>query len=326
MHSISRRGLVFSAATTAAVFGIKGPLAIVGEAAAQGSGSGASAGAGFLKYAVGSIEAFSVHDGHNEFSFTEGFARNAKLEDVKAAVKAAQGSDEKIRIPFTMTAIRNGDRITLIDTGTGAQMAPTAGQYMDNLKAAGIDHTKVSAVLISHFHGDHIFGLMAKDTNAQVFPNAQILLPEAEFKWWTDSSVFTKLPEARHGLAKRIQATFPTWKNVKPVATSAKEIYPGIQQVNTNGHTPGHTSYLLASGKKQLMVLGDVANVPALFVKNPGWHAVFDQDAALAEKNRRAVFDRVVADKITVTGYHFGLPGAGTIAKDGKGYVFTPIA
>ena len=41
----------------------------------------------------------------------------------------------------------------------------------------------------------------------------------------------------------------------------------------------------------------------------------------MAEANRRKMFDRVVADKVTVTGYHFGLPGAGT-SKDGKGYVY----
>ena len=74
-----------------------------------------------------------------------------------------------------------------------------------------------------------------------------------------------------------------------------------------------------------LIVLGDVSNIPALFVKNPQWHAAFDSDAAMAEQNRRKIFDRAVADRAVVTGYHFGLPGAGTIKKDGKGYAFVPV-
>jgi hypothetical protein len=53
---------------------------------------------------------------------------------------------------------------------------------------------------------------------------------------------------------------------------------------------------------------------------------VFDTDAALAEANRRKMFDRAIADKATITGYHYGMPGAGTIAKDGNGYVFTAIS
>jgi glyoxylase-like metal-dependent hydrolase (beta-lactamase superfamily II) len=125
-------------------------------------------------------------------------------------------------------------------------------------------------------------------------------------------------------LAKRIQATFPNWKNVKQ-AEVRKEVIPGVRAIETYGHTPGHTSYQLGSGRRQLIVLGDVTNIPALFVKNPGWHAAFDSDPNMAEQNRRKIFDRIVADKATVTGYHFGLPGAGTIKKDGKGYAFVPV-
>ena len=90
-------------------------------------------------------------------------------------------------------------------------------------------------------------------------------------------------------------------------------------------HTPGHTSYHVGSGSQQLIIQGDLTNVPALFVKNPGWHAVFDTDGAMAEATRRRMFDRAIADKATITGYHYGLPGAGTLAKDGNGYVFTAI-
>ncbi len=79
----------------------------------------------------------------------------------------------------------------------------------------------------------------------------------------------------------------------------------------------------MGSGSQQLIIQGDITNIPALFVKNPGWHAVFDTDGALAEANRRKMLDRAIADKATITGYHYGMPGAGTIAKDGNGYVFT---
>jgi glyoxylase-like metal-dependent hydrolase (beta-lactamase superfamily II) len=158
---------------------------------------------------------------------------------------------------------------------------------------------------------------MAKDTNAPNFPNATIYMPATEYKYWTE-------PTTTAGAAKRIQAVFPTWKNIKQFEGD-KEVVPGVRAIATNGHTPGHTSYHIGSGSRQLIVLGDVTNIPALFVRNPGWQAVFDTDGNLAEANRRKIFDRVIADKATVTGYHFGMPGAGKIAKDGKGYVFEPV-
>ncbi len=74
----------------------------------------------------------------------------------------------------------------------------------------------------------------------------------------------------------------------------------------------------------QLIVLGDTTNIPALFLRNPGWHAAFDQDAATAEATRRKLLDRAAADKVVVAGYHFPFPATGTIAKDGQGYAFVP--
>ena len=124
------------------------------------------------------------------------------------------------------------------------------------------------------------------------------------------------------GLVKRINATLPTWKNVKQFAAGA-EVSPGIKAVATYGHTPGHTSFLVGSGKDQLLVQGDVTNAPYLFAKNPDWHLVFDMDPAVAEATRRQFYDQAIADKAMIAGYHWGFPNAGTLAKDGNGYAFT---
>jgi glyoxylase-like metal-dependent hydrolase (beta-lactamase superfamily II) len=170
---------------------------------------------------------------------------------------------------------------------------------------------------MTHFHPDHISGLMVKDTNAPIFPNAKIFVPAAEYKFWTNPSVTA-------AAAKRIQAVFPTWKNMVQFEGD-KEIVSGVRAIATPGHTAGHTSYQLSSGNRQLLVSGDVTNVRAINLANPGWHIAFDSDGPLAEANRRKFFDRAIADKAVVTGYHWGVPGAGTIKKDGKGYALVPV-
>jgi hypothetical protein len=63
-----------------------------------------------------------------------------------------------------------------------------------------------------------------------------------------------------------------------------------------------------------------------LFVRNPGWHAVFDMDPAMAEETRRRVFDMAAADRIRIQGYHFPFPASGHIAREGDGYAFIPSA
>src|SRR5437870_1418577 len=188
-----------------------------------------------------------------------------------------------------------------------------------NMKAAGIDPAKIETILISHCHPDHIFGLMEKDTNKPLYPNAELIISDVEYKFWTDPAVIDRLPEARKGLARRIQAVFPTWKNIRQVE-GEPEVAPGIRFVSAPGHTPGHRAFHLASGGSQLMISNDTAYVPALVVANPGWHGLYDQDAALAETSRRKLLERVIADKVMICGYHFPFPGAGTISKDGAGY------
>jgi glyoxylase-like metal-dependent hydrolase (beta-lactamase superfamily II) len=227
-----------------------------------------------------------------------------------------------VSIPFTVAVVKTGGKTVMCDSGTGGQVQPTAGKMMANMKAAGIDPAKIDTVLISHCHPDHIFGLMEKETNKPLFPNAELVISDVEYKFWTDPAVIDRLPEARKGLARRIQAVFPTWKNIRQVA-GEPEVAPGIRLVSAPGHTPGHRAFHLSSGSSQLMVSNDTAYVPALVVANPGWHGQYDQDAALAEASRRKLLDRVIADKIMICGYHFPFPGAGTIAKDGAGYALT---
>jgi len=48
---------------------------------------------------------------------------------------------------------------------------------------------------------------------------------------------------------------------------------------------------------------------------NPCEHNLFDIPVRRRCLGWRAVF----------TGYHYGMPGAGTIAKDGNGYTYVPV-
>jgi glyoxylase-like metal-dependent hydrolase (beta-lactamase superfamily II) len=329
MNDLTRRSFVISAAAAGAAFGLNGPLAFYGPAAAQGTSPIGAPQAlidqGFVKFKVGDIEVIQIYDGHWERPHADNFIRNASVDDTKAALKKAGMSDAFVPIPFTVTAVRFGGRTVMFDSSTGGQLAPTAGRMVaKNLAAAGIQTSEISTIVVTHFHPDHIWGLMAKDTNVQNYPNAEIIVPEGEYKHWTAPELVEKVPEGVRGNVRRIQATIPTWKNVKQIAPDT-EVTPGVRSIATNGHTPGHTSYLVTSGSNSLIVSGDITNIHALNLTNPGWHIIFDTNPAMAEESRRRIADQVVADKTIITGYHWGLPGAGTIEKDGSGYALVPV-
>ena len=277
---------------------------------------------GYYSWKVGAgIEVISIYDGIWNRDHDENFIKGATVEETKAALRKAGMDDAKVPIEFAYTILKTGGKTILVDAGTGAQLAPTAGLGAQGMKNAGIAAEDIDTVIVSHFHPDHIFGLMQKGTNAQVFPNAEIMVGEAEYKFWTDPGLIEKLPEGRRGLAQRIQATFPNWKNVSQY-TFDQELAPGVRSVDTSGHTPGHAAFHLSSGDEQAMLLGDLMNLPALFLANLDWQLIFDGDKDKATAVRKKVVAQVVADDITVAGYHFGFPNSGKFKKDGDSHVF----
>lgn len=322
----NRRTFALSAATAGAVFGLARPVEFIPCALAQGSGASPlnPKGLPFHKFKVGDIEVTTVTDGAVLRDHPPGFVKNASTDDIKAALRKGGLDDAKLPNSYTITVVKIGDRTIMFDSGNGPAGAAGTGELTANLKAAGIDPAKLSAIVVTHFHPDHIFGLMTKE-NVQLYGETEIIVPQAEYKFWTDPGVVATLSESRRGIAVRVQSTMPGWKNLRQVADGADAV-PGVRAVASYGHTPGHTSYLVSSGASQLMVLGDVTNIPPINMANPGWHLVVDQDAQVAEATRRRMFDRAIADKLVCTCSHWGMPGAGAVAKDGNGYALVPVA
>ena len=318
MRSPSRRQFLASSAGAAAL-GLSGQLAFTTAANAADLRT-----KGHYSYSIGDIEVISIYDGIWQNDGFDGISPNASGEEIKAALTKANLTTDYVPIEFAYTVIKTAGKTILLDAGTGGQLAPTAGLgAKGGLAAAGITPDKVDQVIVSHMHPDHIFGLMEKDTNAQVFPNAEILVGETEYDFWTDPAIIEKLPESRRGLAQRIQATFPKWDNVTRFSEN-KELAPGLRAENSFGHTPGHVNLHISSGDDQVLLIGDAIIVPALFLTNLDWQLGFDADRDLATKTRTALVDKAVADDMMIGGYHFGFPNAGKIKKDGGSHVFIP--
>ncbi|MBX3515279.1 MAG: MBL fold metallo-hydrolase [Xanthobacteraceae bacterium] len=316
MSDISRRTLL---TTSTAALGTMS----VAPAFLEGFFSSAMAqSAGFNKYKVGTIEAAGIADGVNTFPLPDRFVVNQPREEVQKALAAAKLDTEKLSIPFNPFVFQNGNRVVLIDTGMGPaanEKTPAVGNAVKNLSAAGYDPSKITDVVISHFHGDHINGLL--NGANPTYPNAQVWVPAAEWKYWTDDGELSRAPDARKGAFANVKRIFADGlKNKVTQYEHGKEVVPGLTALATFGHTPGHTSFVLASGSDKLFIQSDVTNIPALFVANPGWHAMFDQDAKMAEETRRKTYDMVSAEKMRVQGFHFPFPSLGRIEKTATGY------
>ncbi|MFE1601930.1 MBL fold metallo-hydrolase [Methylobacterium sp. ID0610] len=312
--SMTRRTLL-AAAPAASAAGLGG-----GPAAAQSPAPPPA----LHRYAVGEVAVTALHEGMAARPLDASFVRNAPFEAVQAALERAFLPKDQLPITFTPLLLTLGGRRVLIDTGFADNGPPTTGGALRALAALGIEPGQIDAVVISHFHPDHILGLRRKD-GSLAYPNAQVLVPEAEAAFWMDESRMANPPDPLKPTVGAVRRAFePKDIRVERYAWG-KEVLPGLTALDARGHTPGHTAFLLESGGHRLMALSDVTNHPALFVRNPDWSAVFDMDADQARATRHAMLGMAAAERVAVAFYHAPFPAAGHIAKAGEGYEFVPL-
>ncbi|HEY4141765.1 MAG TPA: MBL fold metallo-hydrolase [Pseudolabrys sp.] len=322
MIELTRRHLFASAAGATAASAIA-PLAVSDAFAAAPQGAKST---GIFSYKVGDYEIIQLRDGARTFPMPDMFVTNVSKDKSIEAATAAYMPNGQVIIPFSPMLINTGSKLIAVDTGNGlgafAASKGVVGQARSNMEAAGIDPKSVDVVIVSHFHGDHIGGLKNAD-GTPAFPNAEILVPAIEAAFWGDDANQSKANGFNKGQFAGVKKMMEGLK-VTPYDAN-KEVAPGITSVFSPGHTPGHMSYVVASGSSKLLVQSDVTNIPSFFLRNPDWQVAFDNDGPLAVQTRHKVYDMAATEKMLVAGYHFPFPCFGHVEKDGAGYRLVPM-
>lgn len=280
------------------------------------------------RYDVGDIEVVVLSDGFRKTPL-DNYLKNASKEQLAAALEEAGLPTDHIRNTYSPVLIRTGGHNVLIDTGNGEaafmQSKGERGRLNLNLEKAGINRTDIDKVVISHFHADHVNGLLLAD-NKPAFPNAEILVPEVEWKFWMDDAELARASAGRMTeLFQNNRRVFDILERKVTVYAWETDVAPGVNAVGTPGHSIGHTSYLVSSGDRRVFVQQDVNNNAAVFAPHPDWQGFFDQDPPKASETRKRVYDMLAAEKIPVQAYHHPFPGLGRIEKAGDGHRVTPI-
>jgi glyoxylase-like metal-dependent hydrolase (beta-lactamase superfamily II) len=327
MTNLDRRQLLAGAA----VAGAAGALtSLVTTAGAAEPPAGAQA-PGFYRYKVGAYECTSINDGARSFPLPDTFVTNVPKPEALAAAEAAYMLKGTVTVPFNPQLINTGSKLILIDTGNGvANLEPTkgaVGRTLQNLAAAGVDAKKIDVVLLSHLHPDHTNGIRALD-GSMAFPNAEIMVPSVDWAFWMSDENAAKAQsnEMMKNYFANVKKTFAGIESKVTKYDWGKEVAPGITSIETPGHTPGHTSFAIASGNSKILIQSDVTNIPEFFLRNPDWHVAYDVDGELAQKTRHKFYDMAAAEKATVVGFHFTFPCIGHVEKDGAKYRLIPSA
>jgi glyoxylase-like metal-dependent hydrolase (beta-lactamase superfamily II) len=292
---------------------------------------------GFYRFAVGDVEVTVLSDGHFHFPLQileeeveplEFLAPNAEPAERAEFFQTRRIPTDSAPLQVSPVLIDTGGRRVLVDTGwDGPESPPAAGNLGDTLQAAGVAPESVSTVIVTHAHPDHLGGLLDAATGEPVFPGAEVVLSEAEHRYWTVEATVPQMEAVLADGAGFLAATQGVLAAVDDrlrLVRAEQEVVPGIRSVPSPGHTPGHISLAVEAGGKELLLTGDaITNTHAAFGR-PEWQQFVDTDRELGARTRRQLLDRAATDEMLILGYHLPFPGLGQAVPYGDAYRWQP--
>lgn len=278
---------------------------------------------GFYRLKVGSVEVTALSDGTIALPLAKLYT-NTSQQHAQNALNDAFLPDS---VPTSVNAflVNTGERLVLIDAGTGNYLGPSLGKLASNIEASGYKRDDIDDVILTHIHTDHSGGLVSN--GQRTFPNATLRTNEREAKFWLSAAN----AEAATGIVKQhfgeaIQCVTPYVKAGKfeTFADNAAPL-PGLASILYAGHTPGHSAITLESEGRKIVFWGDITHGDILQFDEPGVAIEFDIDQKAAVAARDTAFREAVQGRYLVAGAHIAFPGIGHVRKDSTNYDWLPI-
>ncbi len=266
---------------------------------------------------VGNIEVWRILEINGPFLRPEELYPTAGPDVAEIVESHAPGSvcchSGRLILPIQGFLLKTPTHTILVDSCVGNDKTvpgvPDWHQRSDSrfeasLSAAGVGFEDIDYVLCTHLHTDHV-GWNTRLMDGRwipTFPNARYLMPAADEQVHRlrngDMYLESVLPVVEAGQAELVQAGHMLGDHVSLMPTP--------------GHTPGHVSIMVKSGKHEAMITGDALHSTAQ-CWYPDWHFKYDADAEMAVTSRIQLLEAAAEKDCVVLGSHFSLPSIGRV-------------
>ena len=274
------------------------------------------------RFGAGDFDAIVISDGEIEFDTVASEFPSAPEVEVNKLIDPLSLARRPPVLQLNCLVLKLGSRIVLFDTGMGAStmLGAGAGRLPRNLADAGINADQIDAIVLTHLHCDHAWGLIDA-CSAPTFPNARVFLSGIEHSVWTGEDGSDAIP-GEEALAMR-NCLAPYRDRLSFVADGAAFI-DGVTAIATPGHTSGHMSYLIATPGRDLFNIGDLCHHSAVQFANPHWLFRWDDNPTQAVRSRLQAFSMAAERGVELVGFHLPFPGVGRVEREGDGFRFHP--
>lgn len=278
---------------------------------------------GFYRLRLGRFEVTALSDGTVPLPLPELYTNTTEAHAQSALAAAFLGTPTQVSVNAFL--VNMGDRLVLIDAGTGAYLGPGLGKLIGNLKAAGYQPDQIDDIVLTHIHTDHSGGLSAKGD--RLFPNATVRVNRRELDFWL------KTPQAERPATAPAQHFTEAHESLQPYLDAGKvetfadngDVLPGMGSILRAGHTPGHSSIVIEDGGQKLVFWGDITHGDVLQFDEPGIAIEFDVDQKKAVETRAVALEEATREKYMVAGAHIAFPGIGHVRRDETNFDWMPL-
>lgn len=198
----------------------------------------------------------------------------------------------QVGIPSTVSVflVETDSLQILFDAGLGGEN----GQLSERLKRLGIAPEDIRYLYLTHFHGDHIGGMMQGDT--AFFPNAEVYASKKEYDSWMQMPAEQKA---------QVVKTMEAYKDRLHLFEFGETLPGDVMALDASGHTPGHTVYQVGT----LLIIGDLIHGAALQIPHPEICATYDMDKEKAVQSRKKYLQEADENQFVMAGMHLPAPG-----------------
>ena len=208
-------------------------------------------------------------------------------------------ADEKNRILMStsLVLIRSGGKNILIDTGNGEYVSDKMKTIyaMDNseysmgmlLSQSGLSHEDITDVVLTHLHFDHAGGAVRQDGSGEfvpAFPHAVYYVQKKQFQRAMEPSGKDRASYMKDQILPLRDA------GRLNLLDGPEELFPGIELIVCDGHTPGMQLPLIHGNGEKLFFAGDL--IPLHSHLSPPWIMSFDLQPLVTLEEKERILNR----------------------------------